>query len=333
MKFDYSVVHESWPIEGAFRIARGAKRVADVVVVTLASGGAVGFGECVPYARYGESVSGTMRTVRSFLGAIKALPDRQALMAQMPAGAARNAIDCALIDLECKRSGEYAAGTLAVPRAGSLRTAYTLSLDSPEKMSSGAAHHAAWNLLKLKLGGDDISLDAARLSAVREAAPCASLMVDANESWTPAYLESMLEPLEAERVVLLEQPLPAGDDEMLVALESPVPIGADESVHDSLDLVALAHRYSVLNLKLDKTGGLTRARAVKEAARRAGLDVMVGCMVATSLSMLPAMLLAGDADFVDLDGGALLARDRVGGVDYSNSIASWPKRACWGGPA
>lgn len=301
-----------------------------MVVVTLATLGVVGCGECVPYARYSETVAGTIETVKGFLGACSRLPDRDELITGMPAGAARNAIDCALLDLECRRARAPVWRQLDLGAPEPLKTAYTLSLDAPESMASVAAQHTGWSLLKLKLGGDDAGLDAGRLAAVREAAPDARLMVDANESWTPTYLEAMLRPLEAAGVVLLEQPLPADSDDMLAALDSPIPVGADESVHDSLDLNALAHKYQVLNLKLDKTGGLTRALAMQQAARAAGLGVMVGCMVATSLSILPAMLLAQGADFVDLDGAALLARDRPLGVDYSNADAAWPLRACWG---
>ena len=329
MRCAFNAVHEAWPIAGDFRIARGSKRWADVVVVTVAQDGAVGAGECVPYARYGESVRGCIDELRKFLGRRRRLPTREELIASMPAGAARNALDCALVDLEAALTGRPAWEVLELPEPVQVQTALTLSLDTPEAMAR--AVERPWPLLKCKLGGDDVGADAARLRAVREAAPEARLIVDANESWSVSYLEAMFGPLTEVDVALLEQPLPEDADDALVALDAPLPIGADESVHDGLALEALAEKYTVLNLKLDKTGGVTRALAVREAVRDAGLGVMVGCMVATSLSMLPALLVAQGARFVDLDGGLLLRGDRVRGVEYGTGTAAWPQKSCWGG--
>ena len=329
MSFAFSVVHEAWPIAGGFRIARGAKRSADVVVVTLADDGAIGVGECVPYGRYGESVPDTIQSLRKFLEGCARLPARGQMIEAMPAGAARNALDCALLDLECARDGTTPWALLGLAPLEPVDTAFTVSLDTPQAMARSA--EGGWPLLKCKLGGDDLGADGARLAAVRDAAPDATLVVDANESWSVEYMQAMFEPLLAAGVALLEQPLPAEADDALTTLSAPLPIGADESVHDGLALEALAEKYSVLNLKLDKTGGLTRALAVRDAVRAAGLEVMVGCMVATSLSMLPALLLAQGAGFVDLDGGLLLRRDRERGVDYGRGSAAWPRISCWGG--
>lgn len=329
MSFAFSLIHEAWPIAGDFRIARGSKRWADVVVVTVAQEGAVGVGECVPYARYGESVGACIDHLRAYLGSRRRLPSRAELIASMPAGAARNALDCALVDLEAALTARPAWDVLEVAKPGAVQTALTLSLDTPEAMARAADR--TWPLLKCKLGGDDSGADAARLRAIREAAPDARLIVDANESWSVSYMEVMFGPLTEVGVALLEQPLPANADEALAKLDAPLPIGADESVHDGLALDALAEKYTVLNLKLDKTGGVTRALAVRDAVCDAGLEVMVGCMVATSLSMLPAMLVAQGASFVDLDGGLLLRRDRQRGVEYGTGTAAWPRKSCWGG--
>ena len=314
-KLAIEAVVESWPIAGAFVIARGAKRQANVVVAQVSDGEVAARGECVPYARYGETVEGVREAILALRGE---LHDRASLLRQMPAGAARNALDCALWDYEAKRSGRSAAALAGLAAPGPLATAYTISLDAPEAMAARAAVAArAMPLLKLKLGGagDDV-----RLRQVRAACPAVRLIVDANEAWTPELLPSLMAAAAETGVELIEQPLPAGADAALAGPRT-VPVCADESVHDRASLAALAGRYDAVNIKLDKAGGLTEALALAAEARARGLQIMVGCMVATSLSMAPALLLAQHADWVDLDGPLLLARDRDRG-------AALRRRAC-----
>ena len=315
---------ESWPIAGEFVIARGAKREAAVVVAQVSDGKVSGRGECVPYARYGETVEGVRGAILAMGGA---LSDRASLLRQMPAGAARNALDCALWDYEAKRSGMSAAMLAGVAAPRPLITAYTISLDTPEAMAAKAAAAArTMPLLKLKLGGQG---DAERLSRVRAACPAARLIVDANEAWTPELLASLMAAAAAAGVELIEQPLPAGADAALAG-PRPVPVCADESVHDRASLAALAGRYDAVNIKLDKAGGLTEALALAAEARTRGLRIMVGCMVATSLSMAPAMVLAQGADWVDLDGPLLLARDRAPALRYAGALVHPPEPQLWG---
>ena len=278
-------VVESWPIDGAFVIARGAKREATVVVAEVGDGRVGGRGECVPYARYGETVKGVRDAI---LGMRGALSDRTRLLRQMPAGAARNALDCALWDYEANLSGKPAAVLAGLAPLRPLTTAYTISLDTAEAMAAKAAAAArTMPLLKLKLAGAG---DEARLRQVRAACPAARLIADANEAWTPQLLPSLMTVAAETSVELIEQPLPAGADAALAGAR-PVPVCADESVHDRAGLAALAGRYDAINIKLDKTGGLTEALALAREARAAGFKIMVGCMVATSLSMAPALLL------------------------------------------
>jgi len=315
---------ESWPIAGEFVIARGAKREAAVVVAQVSDGKVSGRGECVPYARYGETVEGVRGAILAMGGA---LSDRASLLRQMPAGAARNALDCALWDYEAKRSGMSAAMLAGVAAPRPLITAYTISLDTPEAMAAKAAAAArTMPLLKLKLGGQG---DAERLSRVRAACPAARLIVDANEAWTPELLASLMASAVETGVELIEQPLPAGADAALTA-PRPVPVCADESVHDRASLAALAGLYDAINVKLDKAGGLTEALALAAEARTRGLRIMVGCMVATSLSMAPAMVLAQGADWVDLDGPLLLARDRAPALRYAGAFVHPPEPQLWG---
>ena len=316
---------ERWPIAGAFTIARGAKTEAEVVVVELADGAAVGRGECVPYARYHETVPGVMAALEAMRGA--AGLDRQALQRAMPAGAARNALDCAFWDLESKRSRKpaHALAGLSAPQA--LTTAYTISLGTPESMAEAAGKAAARKLLKVKLGGEG---DPARIRAVRAAAPQAELIVDANEAWRADTLLENLTACAAVGVTLVEQPLPAGDDAALGAIARPIAVCADESVHDRASLSGLVGKYDAVNIKLDKTGGLTEALAMAREAERLGFSLMVGCMVATSLSIAPAMLVAQRARVVDLDGPLLLARDRENGLRYQDSLVHPPTAALWG---
>src|SRR5262245_21195992 len=323
-KLAIEAVVERWPIAGEFVIARGAKREAVVVVAQVGDGQVAGRGECVPYARYGETVEGVRAAILAMRGA---LSDRASLSRQMPAGAARNALDCALWDYEAKRSGTSAAALAGVAALRPLTTAYTVSLDTPEVMAAKAAAAArTMPLLKLKLGGPG---DAERLRQVRAACPAARLIVDANEAWTPELLPSLMAVAAETGVELIEQPLPAGADAALAG-PRPVPVCADESSHDRASLEALRGRYDAINIKLDKAGGLTEAVALATQARARGLKVMVGCMVATSLSMAPATLLAQDADWVDLDGPLLLARDRDPALRYEGALVPPPEPRLWG---
>ena len=322
-----SVDIETFPIAGAFVIARGAKTQARVVTATIFDGPHRGRGECVPYARYGESVESVVSAITSIADAIAAGADRTVVQTLLPAGAARNAVDCALWDLEAKATGVRAFQLVGLDRVAPATTAYTLSVGTPDAMGAAALAAAARPILKIKLGGDG---DAERLAAVREGAPESDLIVDANESWQPAQLERNFELSLRYRVSLIEQPLPAGDDAVLAAIPRPVPVCADESAHTSSDLAALADRYDAVNIKLDKAGGLTAALAMADEAQRLGLAIMVGCMVGTSLAMAPAMLLAGRARFVDLDGPLLLAQDREPGLRYDGSIVYPPEPELWG---
>ena len=305
---------ERWPIARPFAISRGAKTVAEVAVATIDDGDCEGRGECVPYARYGETAAGVAGVIDAFDGPF----DRQALIGAMPAGAARNAIDCALWDLESRRAGKPVWELAGVSRPRPVVSAYTLSLDSPTAMGARAAAERHRPLLKLKLGSPDVADDVACLAAVREAAPETRLIVDANEGWDEGALERFLPAALAARVELIEQPLAQGADAALAELRSPVPIAADESVRDGAELGAeleeIAARYQLVNVKLDKTGGLTRALALVDETRKLGLDIMVGCMVATSLAIAPALLLLAAARYADLDGPLLLARDRKPGL-------------------
>ena len=322
-----SVRVERWPIRGGFTISRGSKQEAVVVVATIRDGAHRGRGECVPYARYGESVEGVVQAIEACGPAIAQGLDRADLQALLPAGAARNALDCALWDLEAKMSGRSAAELAGLAPLHTVETALTISLALPEEMAARARDMTSYPLLKLKLGGDG---DEERLAAIRQAVPNARLIADANEAWRASSLERLLRAAKAARVELIEQPLPAGDDEGLQHITRIVPLCADESVHDRASLATIARRYDAVNIKLDKTGGLTEALATATEARRLGLKIMVGCMVATSLAMAPALLLAQDADFVDLDGPLLLERDRVPGLAYISGIVMPPPTALWG---
>jgi L-alanine-DL-glutamate epimerase-like enolase superfamily enzyme len=318
---------ERWPIEGGFTISRGAKTEAVVVVAEVCRGEVTGRGECVPYPRYGETPEATMAAILGMKEAISRGLDRDALQAAMPPSAARNALDCALLDVEAKQSGRRIWDWLGRAAPRPCVTAYTISLGSPETMAAATAKAAHRPLLKIKLGGDGDDL---RIAAVRKAAPDSEIIVDANESWTEANLEQNLAACAQARVTLVEQPLPAGQDAALARIKRPISVCADESVHDRASLPGLRDRYDAVNIKLDKTGGLTEALAMADAAAAQGFDIMVGCMVATSLSMAPAMLLAPGARFVDLDGPLLLARDRDGGLRYDGSLVYPPEAALWG---
>ncbi|MGQ4273092.1 N-acetyl-D-Glu racemase DgcA [Terrihabitans sp. B22-R8] len=318
---------ENWPIAGRFTIARGSRTEAVVVVATIRDESFAGRGECVPYARYGESVESVTAAIQSVAGAIEAGAGREELQTLLPAGAARNALDCALWDLEAKRSGQPAWNLAGQAEPRPVTTAYTISLGSAEEMAAAAARAAARPLLKIKLGGNG---DPERIAAVRAAAPNARLVVDANEAWDAVNLAANLEACARAGAVLIEQPLPAGDDSALQEIEHVVPICADESVHARDGLAALCGRYDAINIKLDKTGGLTEALALADEAQRLGFSLMVGCMVGTSLAMAPALLLAGRAEFVDLDGPLLLARDREPGLAFDGSLIAPASRGLWG---
>jgi len=318
---------ERFAIAGSFAISRGAKTEAATVVAEVSRGGFVGRGECVPYPRYGETPEATLQAIEGLRDKISRGLDRGGLQTALPAGAARNAVDCALIDLEAKCSGQRAWTLLGRKEPQPCMTAYTISLAAPEAMAVTTARAAHRPLLKVKLGGDG---DQERIAAVRRAAPKAELIVDANEAWTPANLERNLAACAEAGVTLVEQPLPAGGDGLLAKIRRPLPVCADESAHDRKSLKGLRERYDVVNIKLDKTGGLTEALAMADAARALGLDIMIGCMVATSLSMAPAILLTPLARFVDLDGPLLLAQDRDHGLRYDASLVYPPEPALWG---
>ncbi|MDX6807041.1 N-acetyl-D-Glu racemase DgcA [Terrihabitans rhizophilus] len=318
---------ESWPIAGRFTISRGSRTEAVVVVARLEDGGLIGRGECVPYARYGESVESVAAAINAMADAVAQGLTRADLQAAMPAGAARNALDCALWDLEAKTAGAPAWRLAGLAEPRTVETAYTISLGSPEEMAEAAARAAARPLLKVKLGQAG---DAERIAGVRQAAPNSRLVVDANEGWTPENLAANAQACADAGVELIEQPLPAADDTVLADFRSPVAICADESVHSRQGLEALRGRYDAINIKLDKTGGLTEALALAAEAERLGFGIMMGCMVGTSLAMAPAMLLAGRARFVDLDGPLLLARDRMPGLNYTGSLVSPPDPDLWG---
>ena len=322
---------ESWPIAGGFTIARGTKTEARVVVAQIRDGDHTGRGECTPYARYGETVEGVRDAILGLADEIAGGLDRGSLREALPAGAARNAVDCALWDLAAKKAGKPAAALAGLAGLRPVTTAYTLSLGDPEAMFKAAKAAAARPLLKVKLGGPNGGEDdAERIEAVRKGAPEARLILDANEGWAPARLEGLIASSAANGAELIEQPLPADQDEPLADIERLVTICADESVHARASLTGLSARYDAINIKLDKTGGLTEALAMVEAARTEGLKIMVGCMVATSLAMAPAVLVAQAAEWVDLDGPLLLDRDRDPGLRFDGSTLYPPEPALWG---
>ena len=316
---------ENWPIARPFTISRATKRTAEVVVATVTDGGFRGRGECVPYARYGETTRHVARMIEDYRGPF----DRDELVEILPAGAARNALDCALWDLAAKRSGRAAWELAGVSQPVDVVTALTVSLDSPARMGEWASDARDRALLKVKLGKDSVALDIERLRAVRINAPDARLIVDINEGWSLTDLEAFIPAALEARVEMIEQPLAEGADAKLRCFRSPIPLCADESIRDGSNLAAIAERYQAVNIKLDKTGGLTRALALARQARARNMVVVVGCMVSTSLSMAPALLLSKFARFVDLDGPQLLLRDRDPGLEYNGSGLSFSGRV-WG---
>lgn len=321
------VAHDRFGLSTPFRISRGVKTAADVVTVTIAQGAVTGRGEAVPYPRYGETIEETIAAIRAIAPAIAAGLTRAELAGLLPAGAARNAVDCALWDLEARLAGTSVAALAGLPEPVALPSAITIGLDTPDAMARAAARHAQVPLLKIKVDRSD---PAAQIGAVRAAAPAPRLIVDPNESWTIDTLEALKPHLAEWRIDLLEQPLPAGEDGALAGFDSPVPVCADEALHTAADLDALAGRYAVVNIKLDKTGGLTEALALANTARAKGFGLMVGCMVCSSLGIAPAMLLGGQAAFVDLDGPLWLSEDRPGGVTDRDGMLSPPAPGFWG---
>ena len=318
-----TILEERFALAEVFTIARGSRTHADVLSVTVARDGVTGRGECVPYARYGESLA----SVRAQIEGLEAAITRADLQAALPAGAARNAVDCALWDWEAKQAGVRVWDLAGLQAPAPVVTAFTLSLDTPAKMEAAARRHAQRPLLKIKLGTPD---DMPRLEAVRRGAPDTPIIIDANEGWTAGVYADLAPHLLRLGVLMVEQPLPAGQDAMLAEIARPLPVCADESCHDRESLPGLRGKYDMVNIKLDKTGGLTEALALRDAAQGAGFRVMVGCMVGSSLAMAPAMLVAQGAELVDLDGPLLLAEDRDPPLHYDAKGVHPPLPALWG---
>jgi L-alanine-DL-glutamate epimerase-like enolase superfamily enzyme len=318
-----TVTPDVFRLAQVFTISRGSRTEARVLTVRVTRGGMTGWGECVPYARYGE-------TLGSVTAQIESLPQdvtREALQGALPAGAARNAVDCALWDLEAKQSGRRVWQLAGLPKPGPEIVTYTLSLDTPENMRAAAAQHAHRPLLKIKLGTPD---DMPRLEAVRAGAPRTKIIIDANEGWTAEVYSDLAPHLLRLGVALVEQPLPAGADNLLSEIARPLPVCADESCHDRHSLAGLAGKYDMVNIKLDKTGGLTEGLALKTAALAQGYGLMVGCMIGSSLAMAPATLLAQGAAFTDLDAPLLLAEDRDHPLTFDEAGIHPPEPSLWG---
>ena len=318
-----TVSHDVFRLVEAFKISRGSRTEAHVLTVRINDDGHQGWGECVPYARYGE----TLQSVKAQIGGLPSGLTRAALQEHLSAGAARNAVDCALWDLEAKRTGQRVWQLAGLSTPCPEITAYTLSLDSPGNMQQSAARNAHRPLLKIKLGTPD---DMDRLEAVRREAPVSRIIVDANEGWSAEVYADLAPHLVRLGVEMVEQPLPAGHDDMLAEIDRPLPVCADESCHNRASLAALNGKYDIVNIKLDKTGGLTEALALRAAARAAGYGIMVGCMIGTSLAMAPAVLLAQGAAFTDLDGPLLLAQDRENALLFDDAGVHSPTAALWG---
>ena len=322
-----SIAQESWPSAGSFTISRGSKTAAEVVVVTLEEEGHRGRGECVPYPRYNETVEGVVASLEAARARIEAGFSHAEVPGLVNSRSAQNALDCALWDLEAKRAGKpvWQLALLQQPRP--MVTAYTLSLDTPEAMAQAAAEASHRPLLKLKLGQEG---DAERLRLIREAAPTSRLIIDANEGWTPGELPHLLKTCSAVGVELVEQPLPVANDEALLRITHDVPVCADESAHDRRNLHKLVGKYDAINIKLEKTGGLTEALALAQAAKELNFRIMVGCILSTSLAIAPAMLVAQFAHVIDLDGPLLLARDRNPGITFDGSLMYPAEPELWG---
>jgi len=323
---------EIWPLKQPFRISRGSRTEARVVVVAVSNGKHVGRGEGIPLARYNQSTASVLAQIESITGE-KNL-DFHELQDLLAPGAARNALDCALWDFEAKAFGKRVWELANIPIVPEVETSFTISLDTPEKMSAAASAAAfaqgfgAPRILKLKLGGDD--LDLSRVQAVRETAPAARLLIDANESWSPSHYREIVPALKELRVELIEQPFPADSDEVLETLDHPIPVCADESCHTTADLPRLTNRYEVINVKLDKSGGFTEALRLCTRAEESGFKLLIGCMVCTSLAIAPARLLASISEWVDLDGPLLLTHDRDHGLNYHSGEIGIPSPELWG---
>jgi len=320
---EIQVTRDVFQLAQVFTISRGSRTQAEVLTVRLAAGAQVGFGECVPYARYGES----LESVTNEIMGLPADVTRESLQDMLPAGAARNAVDCAMWDLQAKQAGCRVWDLLGLAAPRPEITAYTLSLDTPDKMQAQAARNAHRPLLKIKLGTPD---DMARLEAVRRGAPTSRIIVDANEGWTAEVYADLAPHLLRLGVQMVEQPLPAGADDMLAEIARPLPVCADEACHDRASLPGLKGKYDMVNIKLDKTGGLTEALALKQEAIAQGYAVMVGCMVGSSLAMAPAVILAQGVAFADLDGPLLLAEDRDTPLTFDDAGVHAPGPALWG---
>jgi len=317
---------EIFPLNHPFRISRGSRTEATVITVTVTDGQYTGRGEGVPIARYKQSTDSVLAQIRSIANVVDL--DRDKLAELLPAGAARNGVDCALWDLEAKRCGKRVWELASILIAEEVATSFTISLDTPAKMAETASAAAALPILKLKLCGDD--QDLARVKAVRAATRNARLLIDANESWSPRHYRDTVSALKELGVELIEQPFPANADDALETLDHPIPVCADESCHTSDDVLRLKNRYDAINIKLDKTGGLTEALRLYHRAREGNFRILIGCMVCTSLSIAPARLLASDADWVDLDGSLLLARDRDHGFPHQSEKFGMPASELWG---
>jgi L-alanine-DL-glutamate epimerase-like enolase superfamily enzyme len=317
---------ETWPLKQLFRISRGSRTEAQIAVVTVQDGGHAGRGECVPLARYNQSIASVLAQIESIQD--KKDFNRQILQELMPPGAARNALDCALWDLEAKASGKRVWEIADIPIAPEAETSFTISLDTPEKMAAAAKANRNLSILKLKLGGDVD--DFARVQAVRGVAPSVRLLIDANESWTAEHYREIVPALKQLGIELIEQPFPASADEVLEILDHPIPVCADEGCHTTADLQRLTNRYEAVNVKLDKTGGLTEALRLCERAREKGFKILIGCMVCTSLGIAPARLMAATAQWIDLDGPLLIGGDRDHAIPYENGRIGLPPRELWG---
>ena len=327
-KLEFNIAEQVWPLDKPFRISRGSRTEARVVVVTIGDGKHIGRGEAVPAKRYNETVDSVKARLERVFPKLERGINRERVQELLPAGPARNALDCAVWDFEAKRSGKRAWESAKIPVADEVVTAFTISLDTPEEMGAAARAHAASPVLKLKLGGDFLDLD--RVEAVRENAPRVRLLVDANESWSPSHYTKIVPQLKSLGVELIEQPFPANTDQVLETLDHPIPVCADESCHTASDLSRLVNRYEAINVKLDKTGGLTEALKLCAQARQNGFKVLIGCMVCTSLGIAPARLLASSADYLDIDGPLLLAGDRHHPLPYHDCKVGLPPRELWG---
>ena len=323
-----AIARERWPLASAFRISRGTRLASEVIVVTIADGAVAGRGECFPYAHYGETLDSVERQINAVTSDIEHGAGRDDLPELMAAGAARNAVDCALWDLDAKRSRCRAWELAGLGPPIPVTTVYTLGVDTPEAMANKARQHRHRPQLKLKMVGDGLDLD--RVAAIHRVAPNTGLVVDANEGWTIDQYQVLAPRLRQHGVAMIEQPLPADRDDELGTIARPVPVCADESCHDRSSLPALRGKYDMINIKLDKTGGLSEALALRQEARAAGYGIMVGCMIGTSLAMAPAILIADDARVVDLDGPLLLARDRNDGLVYRDSVIEPSSPVLWG---